>query len=85
MWAPCDLAYHVSKLQPSDKGSIQLNEESTTVLTRENKGVLKSYHPKEAFEINLRGYISSITPALKCVTDVQGTDGKGMLLKYASS
>ena len=60
-----------------------MNDESTTIVT--NRDVLKLFHPKEAFEMNLRGYISSITPALKCRTDVQGTDGKGMLLKYASS
>ena len=34
---------------------------------------LKFHHPKDAFAKNLRGYISTVKPALKCITDMQRT------------
>ena len=80
-----NLAYEVNKLQPSNKGSISRNENTTEAVQESEREVLKLFHPKEAFERNLRAYISTVTPALKCITDVQCTDGKGMLLKYAAS
>ena len=84
-WNELNLAYEVNKLQPSNKGSITLNEDKTEVVTESDKEMLKLFHPQEAFEKNLRAYMSTVTPALKCRTDVQCTDGKGMLLKYAAS
>ena len=84
-WNELNLAYEVNKLQPSNKGSITLNEDKTEVVTDSDKEMLKLFHPQEAFEKNLRAYMSTVTPALKCRTDVQCTDGKGMLLKYAAS
>ena len=80
-----NLAYEVNKLQPSNKGSISRNEHKTEVVLDSQRKVLKLFHPKEAFEKNLRAYMSTLMPALKCRTDVQCTDGKGMLLKYAAS
>ena len=42
-------------------------------------------HPRDAFAIGLRGYISTLLPFLKCRMDVQMTDGKDMLLRYVTS
>ena len=47
--------------------------------------ILDLFHPPEAFAKNLRAYISTVLPALKCRMDVQTSDGKGMLLRYAAS
>ena len=84
-WNDLNLAYEVNKLQPSNKGSIAENDNGTEVVLDRDRETLRLFHPKEAFEKNLRAYISTVTPALKCRTDVQCTDGKGMLLKYAAS
>ena len=43
------------------------------------------YHPREAFVTGLRGYIATLLPMLKCRIDVQISDGKEMLLRYATS
>jgi len=49
------------------------------------KKELRIYHPADAFEKNLRAYISSILPFLKCRMDVQATDHKGMILRYVTA
>ena len=84
-WNDLNLAYDVNKLQPSNKGSIARNESKTEVVLDSEREMLKLYHSKEAFKKNLRAYMSTVTPALTCRTDVQCTDGKGMVLKYAAS
>ena len=35
--------------------------------------------------MNLRAYIDTLSPTLKCSMDVQTTDGSGMLMRYTSS
>ena len=42
-------------------------------------------HPAAEFALNLRAYISTVLPTLKCSMDYQTTDGVGMLLRYVSS
>ena len=74
------------KLQPSDKKSYCLNlqyEESFFTFENE-KHVQHLKHLPEEFALNLRGYIATIIPALKCPMDHQ-TDGVVMLLCYVTS
>ena len=79
-WSSMKLAKTVAKLQKSDKDYLdemvqQIGENSS----------LNPFHPADAFAVNLRLYISTMTPSLKCRMDVQTADGQGMLLKYAAS
>lgn len=39
----------------------------------------------EAYALNIRGYIDTLSDSLKCSMDVQSTNGKAMLLKYVTS
>lgn len=81
-----ELAFLVHKLQPSDKKSHCLNlqyGESFFTLQKDKHIHLK--HPPEEFAINLRAYISTVLPALKCRMDFQTTDGIAMLLRYVTS
>ena len=84
-WGNPESAYLVYSLQKSDKGSLSINENDTNVETNNGVSTLKICHPAEAFAHNIRGYISTILPALQCRMDVQCSDGHGMLLKYVSS
>lgn len=84
-WADVDSAYLVHSLQSSDKGSLNINDGETRVEDENGVPALKICHPPEAFAENIRGYISTILPALQCRMDVQSSDGHGMLLKYVSS
>jgi hypothetical protein len=84
-WADPQLSYEVSKLQKSDKGAFVLTNDQTEVLSVRETQVVKLHHPAEAFALNLRAYISSLIPSLKCRMDVQTSDGHGMLLRYVTS
>ena len=84
-WQDKSLAERVLDLQPSDKAGVPLFEEKTSVRMENNKQILDLFHPAEAFAKNLRAYISTVLPALKCRMDIQTSDGKGMLLRYAAS
>jgi hypothetical protein len=84
-WADEDSAYLVHSLQSSDKGSLNINDGEIRVEDENGVPALKICHPPEAFAENIRGYISTILPALQCRMDVQSSDGHGMLLKYVSS
>lgn len=76
------------KYQQSNKPSkcLKLQEEETYLHTN-NDGItfLNMKHPADAFALNLRAYISTLTPTLKCSMDFQTTDGYGMLLRYVAS
>ena len=41
-------------------------------------------HSAEAFALNLKAYISTVLPMLKCLMDFQITNGRAMLLKYVT-
>lgn len=60
-------------------------EDKTTVATYGAGQILNLFHPAEAFARNVRAYVSTLLPALKCMMDVQSSDGNGLLLKYAAS
>ena len=84
-WADPQLSYEVSKLQKSDKGAFVLTNDQTEVLSVRETQVVKLHHFAKAFALNLRAYISSLIPSLKCRMDVQTSDGHGMLLRYVTS
>ncbi|KAK3735217.1 hypothetical protein QZH41_001202 [Actinostola sp. cb2023] len=78
--------HKVADLQPSSKDALPLNNLPTNIVTDlSGKKELRIYHPADAFEKNLRAYISSILPFLKCRMDVQATDHKGMILRYVTA
>ena len=84
-WADVDSAYLVYSLQKSDKDSLPINNNATKVETEHGHSTLTICHPKEEFEHNIRGYISTLLPAFQCRMDVQSSNGHGLLLKYVSS
>ena len=84
-WNNADLAYLVSDLQKSNSSVLPLKTTATEVASEQAKSTLSFYHPEDAFELNLRAYISTLLPSLKCRMDVQSSDGKGMILKYVAS
>lgn len=81
------LAYLVHKLQQSDKRShcLQLQYEESFFRFENGKQVHHLKHPAEEFALNLRAYIATVLPALKCRMDYQTTDGVAMLLRYVTS
>ena len=84
-WSNERLAFLAADLQHSDRGALPQRSDKTAFTTRHDREVLSFFHPPEAFALNLRAYISTLLPSLKCRMDVQSSDGRGMLLKYASS
>ena len=84
-WSNKLLAQQVLNLQPSDKPGVSFFQQETRVSYHNGKQILQLFHPSEAFANNLRAYISTILPSLKCRMDIQTSDGKGMLLRYAAS
>ena len=81
------LAFLAYKLQKSDKHSPNLNLQNAESFfeMRDGKNVQHLKHPAAEFALNLRAYISTLLPTLKCSMDYQTTDGVGMLLRYVSS
>lgn len=84
-WSEPELAHLVHKLQPSDKGALPQNDGPSELLDFDGQPCLRLHHPADAFAANLRAYISTLVPALKCRMDVQTSDGNLMLLKYVTS
>ncbi|PFX19004.1 hypothetical protein AWC38_SpisGene16592 [Stylophora pistillata] len=80
-----DLARRVLELQTSDRSGQAHFDDKTIVSQADGGQILNLFHPAEAFRRNLRAYISTVLPALKCRLDVQSSDGNGLLLKYAAS
>ena len=84
-WDNPDLAYLASDLQNSNSSALRLKTTATEVTSDQGTPSLSFYHPADAFELNLRAYISTLLPSLKCRMDVQSSDGKAMILKYVAS
>lgn len=84
-FANANLSFLAADLQKSDKSAMPQNSEKTKVTNVQDRETISFFHPPEAFAMNLRAYISTLLPSLKCRMDVQSSDGKGMLLKYAAS
>ena len=85
-WSDAETAYLVSDLQPSVKDAFPLHDGPTEVVVKQDgKKELHLHHPADGFAINLRAYISSLLPFLKCKMDVQVTDNKAMILRYVTA
>lgn len=84
-WQDPEAAFLVNRLQKSDQRALPMSLEDTQVTRSNGESVLQLYHPPEAFAINLRAYITTLLPTLKCSMDVQSTDGKSMILRYVTS
>lgn len=66
LWSEPELAHLVHKLQPSDKGCLSYREQPLELNVKDGQPCLNLHHPAEAFADNLRTYISTVIPALKC-------------------
>lgn len=82
-----ELAFFSHKLQPSDKPShcLTLQTEESHISIENGKYVQHLKHPAEEFALNLRAYIATLLPVLKCRMDYQTTNGVAMLLRYVTS
>lgn len=82
-----NLAYLLHKLQTSDKPSafLQLQNDESYFESKNGNFLHHLKHPAKEFAMNLRAYIQTLLPTLKCSMDYQTTDGVGMLLRYVSS
>ena len=81
------IAFEVYRYQKSDKPAPFLKvQNNKTYCTKENQKVtVHLQHPPDAFAVNLRAYIDTLVPSLKCSMDFQTSDGHGMILRYVSS
>ncbi|XP_020900507.1 uncharacterized protein LOC110239141 [Exaiptasia diaphana] len=85
-WSNPDLAFQSADLQPSSKDAFPLNENPSTVtINHRRERQLSLYHPIDAFTMNLRAYLSTLLPFLRCRMDVQVTDHRSMILNYVTS
>lgn len=80
-----EVAFLAEKLQKSDRIYLPLCNECNAVVKENGREFLKIHHPAEAYTKNLRAYISTVLPLLKCSMDVQVTDSKAMVLRYVTS
>ena len=78
-------AFSIRELQKSDKPSPFLNLCNEPASANRRLQSLTIQHNEEAFAVNLRAYIDTLSPTLKCSMDVQTTDGSRMLMRYTSS
>ena len=65
-WQHPALARRVIELQKAEKSSIALNNEATQITDQNGRQILHLFHPTEELRQNLRTYIASVLPALKC-------------------
>ena len=59
-WENPDLAYLASDLQKSNTSALHLKTSPTEVTSHQGTPSLSFYHPADAFELNLRAYISTL-------------------------
>ena len=81
-----DMSFLVHDLQQSHKTALSVQEEPTC-LRQDHLGKLhlSLHYPQTAFALNLRAYVSSLLPFLKCRMDVQFSDQCGMLMRYVTN
>lgn len=78
-------AYTVASVQKSDKSVLPLDPGDNRFEEGKEGSRLVFHYNEEDAQRNIRAYVTSLLGALRCRTDVQSTDGKGMVLKYVSS
>ena len=84
-WENAEDAFVVADTQKSNRSCLPLNAQPDSFVEDQN-GVshLQFQYGEEEAQRNIRAYVTTILGALKCRTDVQLANGKGMLLKYVS-
>ena len=85
-WANTNDAFLVADTQKSSSSCLPLSKAPDSFVDTADGRTHPQFHytPEDASR-NLRAYVGTLLGALRCRTDVQLADGKGMLLKYVSS
>lgn len=85
---PCNVKedpFTVASTQKSDKSVLDEDEGPDRFETGQNGPQLRFHYTPEDQQRNIRAYITTFLGSLKCRTDLQCTDGNGMVLKYVAS
>ena len=84
-WGHSD-AFLVADTQESSLSCLQLFSWPDSFEDKlDGTSTLRFHYGEEESQINLRAYVLTLLGALRCCTDAQVPDGRGMLLKYVSS
>ena len=85
-WANSSDAFLVADTQKSSSSCLELFSGPDSFEDKpDGTSTLRFHYGEEESQRNLRAYVSTLLGALRCRTDVQVADGRGMLLKYVSS
>ena len=85
-WGNANNAFLVADTQKSSSSCLPLSGAPDSFQQRPDRHqhLQFQYTPEDASR-NIRAYVSTLLGALRCQTDVQLADGRGMLLKYVYS
>ncbi|KAJ7359040.1 hypothetical protein OS493_019947 [Desmophyllum pertusum] len=84
-WSIPNDAYHVADLQSSDSTVLPVQNLPSHFQETNTGTRLNLQYTEEDRTRKIRAYITTLLGALSCRTDVQCTDGRGMVLRYVSS
>ena len=85
-WNNANDAFLVADNRQSSSSCLPLSEAPDSFVERpDGHPHLEFHYTAEDASKNLRVYVTTLLGALRCRTDVQLVDGRGMLLKYMSS
>ena len=85
-WEKPNDAFLVADTQKSSSSCLELNNAPDSFITGpDGTTQLHFQYTQEDADCNLRAYVTTLLGALRCRTDIQIADGKGMPLKYVSS
>ena len=85
-WSNANKAFLVADTQQSSSSCLPLSEAPDSFVERpDGCPHLEFQYTAEDVSRNLMAYVTTLLGVLRCRTDVQLADGRGMLLKYVSS
>ena len=84
-WENRNNAFLVADTQKSSSSCLAVFQGPDSFERDNGSTNLRFHYTEEDAERNLRAYLTTLLGALRCRTDVQVADGRGMLLKYVSS
>ena len=85
-WGNAEDAFLVADIQKSSSSCLPLFEGPDCFEQREDgSSTLRFHYGEEDSARNLRAFVTTLLGALRCRSDVQVVDGRGMLLKYVLS
>ena len=79
-----EMAFLVHRLQKSDCPARFLKQSNDENYIDEHGNIILK-HSQQDINVNLRAYIKTLLPLLKCRMDVQASDGNSALLQYTAS